>query len=318
MSLNHIIGKAAGASTTDMDEGLRQALISMCELTAEQVAEIDAKVNPLEFGYRSFADAAFSLGFISRQDISAALDRLHVEPRPSRSARGIVPVRRITPPGKSLVVVPGAHVWPSTQLSIVHAPDSAHSEEVRALRTRLSLAKGKERRGEVMAILGCTSGEGRSRLAAELAIAFAQLERKTLLIDADLRQPSQHALFCAANDYGLSNTLSSDALPKVCTVNGLPNLSVMFAGPSVPNPLDLLSGSRLQNLIRYCRREYAYTLIDTPPMGQYSDALTIGRAAGAALLVCRENSTTVAALEDALKGLQLAQANVLGAVVNRF
>jgi protein-tyrosine kinase len=299
---------------------MRAALIAYCELSAEQITSIDAAVLPQVFRYRSFADAAVSLGIVTRSDVSAALDN-------KSSARAPAAARLIgtrarsnntAAPAKGLVVYEGEQVRAGQDLGIIHDPFSKRSELIRGLRTKLFIGKDINGEGDTVALVGCVAAEGRSLLAAELAVAYSQLGRKTLLIDADLRMPSLHRLFAADNDRGLSDALTKNESPYTLRVEGLPFLSVLVSGPTAPNPLELLSGAAFQRTLRALRRRYSYIVIDTPPLHHYSDALPVARATGAALMVCRKDRTPIEHMKEALRGLDAAQAAVVGAVVNAF
>src|SRR6185503_6302746 len=122
-----------------------------------------------------------------------------------------------------------------------------------------------------LAITSPGAREGRSFIAANLAVVFAQLGQRTLLIDADFRAPRQQAIFNISDRFGLSSVLSGRAdLSAAVPVSGLTGLSVLPAGPLPPNPLELLSRPSFAALLGKAQAEYDVILIDTPPATEYA------------------------------------------------
>src|SRR5204863_1035561 len=121
-----------------------------------------------------------------------------------------------------------------------HALYHERSEQIRLLRTEL-LLRHEGAGANLIAVVSANPGEGRSQLAAELAISCSQLGQPTLLVDADLRRPRQYALFDADNRRGLACALAHGVKPLLQAVEGLPSLALLTSGPSPPNPLELLS-----------------------------------------------------------------------------
>jgi capsular exopolysaccharide synthesis family protein len=175
------------------------------------------------------------------------------------------------------------------------------------------------RRGAgIFAFLSPCAKEGRSQLCAELAIAFAQLGSRTLLVDADLRRPHLHALFGADNQIGLAQALDDGSAPRVYGVEGAPQMQLLTSGAMSSNPLELLSGSRFERLVAEWRRSYEFVLIDTPPASEFSDGLPVATAAGNVVLLGRKNSTSFSVLTELCRKLETTHARVVGAVINTF
>jgi len=165
-----------------------------------------------------------------------------------------------------------------------------------------------------VALISAQRGEGKSFVAANLAVLFAQLGQRTLLVDADLIHPRQHTLFNLDNRSGLSSVLCGLAgLQVAAPIPRLGGLTVLTAGPTPPNPRELLSRPLLSNLLAQAGQEFDAVLIDTPS-GALIDARIIAANAGASVLVSRPKASTVA--ETA--ALTSALGNLLGAVVNQF
>jgi protein-tyrosine kinase len=207
---------------------------------------------------------------------------------------------------------------PSAELIFAHDPHHPRSEAIRALRTRLLLARYDARHTGSIALLSPCPAEGRSQLCAELAIAFAQLGRPTLLVDADLRHPQQHVLFGGFNLTGLAQTLRHGEPPHVNRVQGVPDMALLTSGGIPPDPLELLSGDRFEQLVLDWQRDYDFVLIDTPPVTRYSDGLVVAAVVGRALIVTRAPATSFKDLKEMTRHLAAAPIHVVGAVLNRF
>lgn len=237
------------------------------------------------------------------------------DPCPAEDRRQLATAAR-TPPGGALSEGRAA---PSAYLLLAHQPYHPHSEQIRSLRTELLLRHEDVDSANVVAVLSPCPGEGRSQLAAELAISFAQLGRPTLLVDADLRRPRQHALFGADNTRGLSQALVREReKPHLQSVAGLHSLALLTAGPLPPNPLELLSDRRFEALADEWRQTFQFVLLDTPPVGLYADGLAVATIVGRVLSLSRARRTTFTDTREMLRRLAATQSRILGAVINRF
>jgi len=266
----------------------------------------------------NFVDAALHLGLINSSDVEDTIawgrQRQNSQPSLIESA-----IRKITPNRKHLVVE-GTPARLSAELQSVVNTDAARNEELRALRTELLLIEGTTSRGpsRVITIMSPLPHEGRSQLAAELAIAFSQLGRRTLLIDADLRNPKQHELFRIDNDAGLVEALALPDPPQLHPVEGMPYLAILNSGHIPPNPIELLSDDRLSKLVMNLRSTYEFIFIDTPPVSKYADGLTVAAVAGEVLVVSRAQHTAQKEVRSLLKRMGSTRAQVLGAILNHF
>jgi protein-tyrosine kinase len=216
-------------------------------------------------------------------------------------------------------IMPIEHfVKPGNQLIMAHDPYDPRCEKVRALRTELLLRRESVDSADIVALLSPCAGEGRSLLAAELAIAFAQMGRPTLLVDADLRRPQQHTLFGTDNRYGLSQVIELGIKPPLHTVQGLPRMSLLTAGAVRSNPLELLSSSRFATLIEDWRQTYEFVVIDTAPVMQFSDGLAVASLVGRVLALTRAQHTPYKDMQDMLRRLSATRSQILGAVISHF
>jgi protein-tyrosine kinase len=170
-----------------------------------------------------------------------------------------------------------------------------------------------------LAIVSCGSGDGRSRLAAELAIVFAQAGERTLLVDADLRSPRQHELFCMSNASGLTSlhgdvTLLASAVP----VHAVENLFIVRSGPIPDASRSLLVLRGLEGMLRVASTDFDVIILDTPALDQYVDAQTISLAAGGALFTVRRNEVHVDRLREHADMLHDIGVNLVGSSFNTF
>jgi protein-tyrosine kinase len=206
----------------------------------------------------------------------------------------------------------------SKDLIAARQPDSNAVEHLRALRSQLMLRWFEnDARQSALAIVSPGVGEGRSYIAANLAVLFAQLGKRTLLIDADLRKPRQHRIFGLPGRVGLSAVLAGRAgWEAVNEIKALPDLAVLPAGALPPNPQELLARAGFARLVSALRSKYEVILMDTPAASTCADAGTIAVRAGAALiLACRDRSSVprLAGLTDDLRQFGVT---IVGAVLN--
>jgi chain length determinant protein tyrosine kinase EpsG len=206
----------------------------------------------------------------------------------------------------------------SRELVAAYEPHSAQVEELRALRSQLMLrwfATAPGRRG--LAVVSADRREGRSFLAANLAIVFSQLGERTLLIDADLRTPRQSQLFGLGKQAGLSDMLAGRAgLEAVTPIPALRDLAVLPAGAQPPNPQELLGRQPFHKLLQVFAEDYDVILMDTPAASHCADAHTVAARAGAALLVARQGQSSLPKMAQLTQGLRDFGVGVLGSVFN--
>lgn len=206
----------------------------------------------------------------------------------------------------------------SEEVVVAYSPYSPRVEAFRSLRTQLAQRWFSiQPENKSLAIVSAEKREGRSFIAANLAVAFSQLGERTLLIDADLRNPRQHAIFGLDGRSGLSTVLSARAgLDVIQAIPALPNLSVLTAGAIPPNPLELLARPLLPQLLQQLGRKHDVVLLDTPPSAEIADAQVIAVAAGAAVIVARRNAARTWRVQGVSARVAEARVSVVGAVLN--
>jgi non-specific protein-tyrosine kinase len=203
------------------------------------------------------------------------------------------------------------------QLFVLEHPKGGAAESIRLLRTNIEFASATKE----IATLGITSanpGEGKSTMAANLAVTLAQAGFLTALVDADLRRPSQHRIFGVGNDRGLSTLLSAPDRPWewAAVPTMLPNLTLLPAGPLPPNPADLLSLERMRELLTEMRHTFDVIVLDTPPALVVSDPLIVAAHVDGMILVAKSGKTRLDALRRAATTIQRGSVRIIGVIVN--
>lgn len=261
-----------------------------CGLRDEDIERIAAYQR--ESGMR-FGEAAVALRLAERKDVLAALAQQFHYP----------------------VGFMGRAV--DSELVAAANPFSDQADAFRELRTRLlEVPDGQPAR--VLSVLSPDAGDGKTYLAANLAVVFSQLAERTLLIDADIRTPRQHRLLGVDNVAGVSSVLAGLAGTEDCiqAVPDLSNLYLLPAGPVPPNPLELLQRPPFGSLVQEMRQQFEHVLIDTPAAVRGADSRVIAARSGASLVVARRGRSRMAPLEGLLDALARAQVKVAGVVMN--
>jgi protein-tyrosine kinase len=245
----------------------------------------------------NFGETAINLGLLTQSDVDLGLARQFDFPYLQKGASDV-----------------------SSELIAAYEPFSLGAEALRALRSELMLRWFDQSRGRnALAIASAATGEGRSFLAANLALVFSQLGLRTLLIDADMRHPRQHQLFGLPNRDGLSALLAGrSSIDAIAAVPGLPELALLPAGPVPPNPQELLSRPMFLQVLQQLKSQFDVILLDTPPTDLCADAHSVAAHAGAALVVARNNVSQMQALRNLVATMGQTKAVIVGTVLNEF
>lgn len=164
-------------------------------------------------------------------------------------------------------------------------PKSPISEGYRMLRTNIEFSTINQKL-QIIMVTSSKPSEGKSTTCANMAVAFAQANKKVLLIDADLRKPSQHHIFGKSNRSGLTTALLNQLkLEDIIQFTNTDNLSIIQAGPTPPNPSELLSSEQMAELLKTARERYDVVIIDTPPIMSVTDAQIVATQSDGVVLV---------------------------------
>ncbi|MFC1807687.1 CpsD/CapB family tyrosine-protein kinase [Candidatus Omnitrophota bacterium] len=198
-------------------------------------------------------------------------------------------------------------------------PTSPLSEAVKCLRTNLQFLI-KDKQNDVIAITSAAPKEGKSFVIANLAVATAQVNKRTLVIDCDMRRPTIHKLFGIKCKEGLSEVLQAkerDLAEVSIYDSGVENLAILPCGSIPINPAELLETDALDNLLAMAREEFDVIYIDTPPVLSVADPIIISKKTAGIILVIMAQSTMEKAALRAYAMLKKSGANLLGTVFNR-
>lgn len=189
-------------------------------------------------------------------------------------------------------------------------------ESYKTIRTNLQFAMAGSDKKSIV-ISSSFPAEGKSITCANTSITLAQTAKRVLLIDADLRKPTQHKIFRVDNSHGLSTILVGfDKLGEAMHKDVDKNLDLITAGPIPPNPSELLGSNRMDILLEKLNEFYDYIVIDTPPVNVVTDAVVLAAKTAGVALVSRQNITTFDEIKKALDAISFAKAKVLGVIVN--
>ncbi|MEA4806466.1 CpsD/CapB family tyrosine-protein kinase [Acetobacterium wieringae] len=207
----------------------------------------------------------------------------------------------------------------SLNLITLSDPTSFITESYKLLRTNLNF-KNLNNRYQVMLVTSAGKEEGKSTTISNLAVTFAQADKRVLLIDADLRLPHISTIFnINKRKNGLSNMLV-DELPLESLVNKiekLDKLEILTAGNKHVSPTELLNSESFETFIKQCREEYDVILIDTPPVLSFADASIISKVVDGVLLVIAAHTTKKATIVEAKKNLDKVGATVIGVILTK-
>ncbi|MEK6669703.1 MAG: polysaccharide biosynthesis tyrosine autokinase [Aquabacterium commune] len=206
----------------------------------------------------------------------------------------------------------------SKELVVATSPFSPQAEAFRTTRSHLimKMYNGSGPR-KALAVLSADTGDGRSYFAANMAAAFSQLSGRTLLIDANMRNPRLHEIFKLSNtSAGLSSILTGRAVNNVIkSVKSMPSLFLMPVGTVPPNPLELVERPAFGLLVRELLTKFDHVIVDTPALSQGMDGAVIAARCGAAVILARQNVTRVKKLESAVGALRMSDTAIVGSIV---
>ncbi|MEC5163522.1 MULTISPECIES: chain length determinant protein tyrosine kinase EpsG [unclassified Janthinobacterium] len=290
--MNHPAIATATASARRGESSIGALLLESGKITPESAERVLRMQK--ELGIR-FGEAAVRLGLITEADIQQVLARQFDYPYLQHGEAGY-----------------------SKQLVAAYEPFSPQVETLRAIRSQLML-RWFARGHKALAIVGMNPGDGASMFAANLAVVFSQLGEQTLLVDANLRKPGQHAIFDLKGAQGLSDLLAGRAeLDAVARIASFVDLSVLPAGTLPPNPQELLSRESFGALNTQFASRYDVVLYDVPAAVTASDMYAVAARAGGVFVVARKDKTVVADVHAMQEQLRQSGAEIVGSVMVDF
>lgn len=194
------------------------------------------------------------------------------------------------------------------------------SEAYKLLRTKLQFSFVDEITCPVIGVSSALAGEGKSLTAANLAYSLAQLEKRVLLIDCDMRRPSISYKLPVNKKPGLSNYLTgyADICMSIqnCSLDSENHFDVISSGDTPPNPIELLSSAKMEKMLIELRNSYDYIIMDLPPVGEVSDAMVAAKLTDGILFVVRQDYCNTVALSSAVSQFEFIESRILGVVMN--
>jgi chain length determinant protein tyrosine kinase EpsG len=276
------------------DRSIGNILAELRNLTADQVESILR--HQREAGVR-FGEAAVALGFASKDDVLFALAQQFNYP-----------------------YAPDEKTKLGAELVVLNEPFSPRAEHFRALRSQIAMrlhAEGEPRRA--LAVISADSGDGKTYCAANLAATLAQLGGRTLVVDADMRNPRLHEVFKLENRSGLSGILSGRADSHVIQqVKGVSSLFVLPVGTTPPNPVELVERPAFGLLMRELAAKFDHVVVDTPAAALGADCAVIAARCGAALVLARKHASRIGRLHELVASFDGTPVKLAGVVLNEF
>lgn len=206
----------------------------------------------------------------------------------------------------------------SRELIVDHDPKSPLSEAIKNIRTNLQFASVDNKVKNIL-VTSSTSGEGKSFVSANLAVAFAKLGSKVLLVDCDMRLGRQHEIFSLSNAVGLSSLLIDDVekkYSKYIQKTEIKNVSVLTRGIVPPNPSELLSSEKNKQLVEILANEYDVVIWDGVPLTGLTDSLVMADLVDKIVIVCAYKKTPIELLNNSKISLKNFEGKIAGVILN--
>lgn len=197
-------------------------------------------------------------------------------------------------------------------------PKSPIAEAYRGIRTSIEFSN-LDKNLQVITVTSSMQNEGKSTVLANLAVSFANLDKKVLIMEGDLRNPSVHRMFNISNIKGLTDILLQNKVFADCVhCTDVKNLHVLTCGAIPPNPSEMLSSKKIRDFIKSLREYYDYIFIDAPPIGIVTDAGIISTYTDGCIFVVGAGDADIEMAKVSKERLEKVGANILGVVLNKF
>ena len=204
------------------------------------------------------------------------------------------------------------------KLISINNPKSPISEAYRGIRTSIEFSNIDEEL-KTIAVTSTKQNEGKSTVMANLAVSFANLDKKVLILEGDLRNPTVHKMFGRSNIRGITDILVNNTSFADCVhCTDVNNLHVLTCGAIPPNPSEMLSSRKMKEFVESLKEHYDYILIDAPPIGVVTDAGIISTYTDGCIFVVGANDVDIEHAKIAKEKLESIGANILGTVLNKM
>lgn len=209
----------------------------------------------------------------------------------------------------------------ANELIVLSNPKSTIAEDIRTTRTNLEFSL-LDRDKKVILVTSSKKGEGKSFISSNLAVAFAQNNKKVLIIDCDLRLGRVNKIFGLHNKFGLSDLLlkykTSKDIKEAIKETKIENVSIITRGAVPANPPELLGSERFAEILEKLKSSYDYIILDATPVLGLSDVIILSKLADKIAIVCKYNTTNLDELAETKKLLSNVQEKISGVVINKI
>jgi len=206
---------------------------------------------------------------------------------------------------------------PHDEMVMIYQKNTFDSELYKLIRTNLDFMS-VDKKFRTLMVTSSQASEGKSTTIANIAVAFAQIGRNVLLIDADLRKPRVNKLFNVSNAFGLVNQVVGKVdLSRVIKVSSVNNLYVLPSGPKPPNPNEILMSNQIESLIDKAVSAFDIVLIDSPPLLSVADSLTLARCVDGIVLVAASKVTKKEDLVKSVRSIEKINKPIVGVVLTK-
>jgi protein-tyrosine kinase len=277
-----------------VDQMIGEILSKSKSLKPDQIGAILA--HQKQTGSR-FGEAAVQLGVVSSDDVLYALAQQFHYP--------------YSPVAKQKLNV---------ELVTAAQPFSKQAEAFRAIRGQLLLkAFNDEGQKRALTVISANQGDGKTFFAANIGIVLSQLGGKTLLVDADMRNPRLHDVFGVPNNTGLSGLLSGrSSAQAICSIDDLPSLFLLPSGPIPPNPIELIERPAFSILMGELVNKFDYVIVDTPAAVHGSDSSALSLKCGASLCITRKGNSKMVGVQDLIATMSAGEVKLAGVILNEY
>ena len=228
-------------------------------------------------------------------------------------------------PGTSRTKMSDANKRKSAELVAFEDPKSTISETFRTLRANLAFTQTNKKMKNIL-LTSSEMSEGKSFVSANVAVTFAKADKKVIIVDADMRKGRQHNIFKVVNTQGLSNCLSAlddsdsmnlENLARYIKTTKVPNLHIMTSGDRPPNPAELISSSRMTDLLKLLNKVYDVVIIDGTPSMIVSDSIILSKFVDTTIVVAACRSTKIESLQKVKKSIENVGGKIAGVILNK-